>query len=191
MLNNKSDGVLLVVDRYIEISDFEKLNLINRNILEKCEEKSVDNWLMAAIIGCIEGNIQMCLEKKSWFSWYGVHNLSFVSNSSRSNYTFLSIYNFVKSNNTLYNFITKYFNLWHSKEQAVFTYDEYHKTELNKNFQNLLKLINNDIELAVKCSDQEAVNQYRSFKDRLSSPFINSINVTSQDFFIDKKLSLV
>jgi len=166
------------INKYIEISDFGKMNLFNEynNEYNNEERQIVNSFLNACIIGCIEGNIKMCLENKSCVTWLGDCDINFLPDPRHPKYVFLSIYSFVKSNCTYYNFIKKYFDLWHSKEQSYFTYDEYHKIELNNNFQKLLKLINTDIEQALEINDYETVNLYNSLHNKLISSFANNVN---------------
>ncbi|MGB4437674.1 MAG: hypothetical protein WBJ13_00310 [Sedimentibacter sp.] len=164
------------INKYIKISDFGKMNLFNEYSIKNGEQQIVNSCLNACIIGCIEGNIEICLENRSCSTWLGARNISFLPDPKHPKYLFFSIYSFVKSNCTYYNFIKKYFDLWHSKEQSNFTYDDYHKIELNNNFQKLLKLINTDIEQALEINDYEAVNFYNSLHRRLTSVFANNMN---------------
>lgn len=142
MVNSKIGGLKFDIDRYIRFSDFEKAG--DRNFL-------------AAIVGCIEGNIQMDKEN-SRFILLGMYNIK-----CRSKYLFLSIYNFIKSNGELCNFIIKYFNLWHGGGYEEFTYDEYHKNELSENFKILEDLIHEEMKQASEFNDSDAIQKYEDF----------------------------
>ncbi|MEA5096863.1 hypothetical protein SDC9_54211 [bioreactor metagenome] len=155
-----------IVEKYIEISEFEKLKQ------SKCDTccsgfHSDDSYFMAAVVACIEGNVQFCPEEKTWNAWLGNKEINFKPGADA--YIFLSIYDFVKNNKSFFSFITKYFDLWHSKRHSDYTYDEYHKRELKGNFHELTTLINNDLEQAFLHKDYEVASQYFEFKKYLST----------------------
>jgi hypothetical protein len=160
---NKDDK--FYVEKYIEISEFEKLKRSN----DMCcyGFNSDDSYFMAAVVACIEGNVQFCPEKKTWNAWLGCNEINFKPGDK--DYTFLSIYDFVKNNKSFFSFITKYFDLWHSKRHSEYTYDEYHKRELKGNFHELNTLIDNDLKLAFLQRDYKVASQYFEFKKYLSS----------------------
>ena len=174
MSNLRKEEEVFLVNKYIEISDFGKFIAFDEST-KLCEEGCGDKILMAAIVGLIEGNIELCIEKGIWKVWLRNDEVKFNSPSSSSRYIFLSIYNYIKSNNTIFNFIIRYFNLWHSKEHSEFTYDNYHKKELLKNFQDMIKIINMDLEKAHAIDDNDAVLKYKSFKRNISAVFKNSM----------------
>lgn len=161
---NKDDK--FIVEKYIEISEFEKLKQSKWDTC--CSGFHLDDcYFMAAVVACIEGNVQFCSEKKTWNAWLGSKEINFKPGADA--YIFLSIYDFVKNNKSFFSFITKYFDLWHSKRHSDYTYDEYHKRELKGNFYELTTLINNDLEQAFLHKDYEVASQYFEFKKYLST----------------------
>lgn len=147
MVNSKITGIKFEVEKYIEIYDFNKTE--DRNF-----------W--AAIVGCIEGNIQMNKEK-SCFTLLGMYNIK-----CKGKYLFLSIYNFVKTHSEFYNFIVKYFNLWHGGGYEEFTYDEYHKNDLMGNFYMMTDLIFEEMKQADESNDSDVIEKYEDFYMNLS-----------------------
>lgn len=159
---NKNDNIF--VEKYIEISEFNKL----KDSSDMCSGFNPDDsYFMAAVVACIEGNIQFCPEEKVWNAWLGNNKINFKH--GKNDYIFLSIYDFVKNNKSFFSFITKYFDLWHGKNHPDYTYDEYHKRELKCNFHELNVLINNDLEQAFSNCDYKVATQYFRFKKFLSA----------------------
>ncbi len=148
MVNSKITVIKFEVEKYIEISDFDKTD--DRNF-----------W--AAIVGCIEGNIQINKEK-SCFTLLGMYNIK-----CKEKYLFLSIYDFVKTHSECYNFIIKYFNLWHGGRYEEFTYDEYHKKDLMENFNLMADLIYEEMKQAAEFNDVDVSQKYEDFYMNLSS----------------------
>ncbi len=142
MVNNKIVKFRFDVDKYIKFTDFERIK---------------DRNFFAAMVGCIEGNIQID-KKNSRFILLGMYNVK-----CGGKYLFLSIYNFIKSNEKLCNFIAKYFNLWHGSRYEEFTYDKYHKKELYANFKTLENIIYQEMKQAAQCNDIDAVQKYEYF----------------------------
>lgn len=155
-----------LVEKYIEISEFEKLKHSEEDN-DGLGFNSADSYLTAAIVACIEGNIQFCTEERTWNAWLGTSEINFKP--GEDGYIFLSIYDFIKNNKSFFSFITKYFDLWHSKRHSDFTYDEYHKRELKGNLYELKTLINNDLKQAFMRRDYKVARQYFEFKKFLSS----------------------
>lgn len=153
------------VEKYIEISEFEKLK--QSRDMDCSGFNSDDSYFMAAVVACIEGNVQFCPEEKTWNAWLGNNEINFKPGDE--DYIFLSIYDFVKNNKSFFSFITKYFDLWHSKNHSDYTYDEYHKRELKGNFYELTALINNDLKQAFMQRDYKVASQYFEFKKYLST----------------------
>ncbi|MEL7647429.1 MAG: hypothetical protein AAGU76_05020 [Sedimentibacter sp.] len=153
-MSNYLKEEMFPVERYIEITDFERL-------FDDSISGGNGRFLAASLAGCIEGNIQLCVTKKIWSAWLGYNEICCEPINGKPRYTFLSIYNFVKSNKCFFDFLVRYFNLWHGKEFSEFTYDSYHIGELKENYKHLVRMINHDLEQAVKNKDQEVLERYR------------------------------
>lgn len=153
MTNSKIAGMMFCVDNYVDISDFEKLI-----------GKTVNNpSLIAAVIGCIEGIIQPARDK-TYFTIMGMYKVE-----CRGNYLFLNVYNFIKNNNKLFNYIARYFNLWHGGENEDISYDEYNKKDLSNNFNALNELLWEESGLASDLNDEAAIEAYSIFRKCFSS----------------------
>ncbi len=153
MTNSKIAGMIFSVDNYVDTSDFEKLI-----------DKTVNNpSLIASIIGCVEGIIQP-VKDKNYFTIMGMYKVE-----CSGNYLFLSVYNFIKNNNKLFNYIARYFNLWHGREYEDISYDEYNKMDLSNNFNELTELLWEEGKLASDLNDKAAIEAYNIFCKCLSS----------------------
>lgn len=139
------------VEKYIDITEFNHFDNI---------------FFAATAVGIIEGNIQIQREDNriTLFDIYSV-------DCGDSDYTFLLLYNLVRSNRRLYNLIVDYFNVWHGGETEIFTYDCYHKNELNSNFNYLVSLICNELGHAIKNKKYEIVSAYESFLYDMAEEF--------------------
>lgn len=153
MINSKIAGMVFGVDSYIDISDFNSL-------IDKTENNPS---LIAVIVGCIEGIIQPCKEK-THFTIMGMYKVK-----CRNNYFFMNVYNFIKNNSNILNYIVKYFNLWHGCEYEDISYDEYNKKDLSNNFNELAVLMQEEIKLASDLNDVDAIEAYNMFFKGLSS----------------------
>lgn len=159
MINSKIKTIEVGVGNYVDISNIE--SLIN---------KTKNNpSIIAAIVGCIEGIIQTGKDK-TYFTFMGIYKIK-----CSSNYLFISIYNFIKNNNNVFDYIVKYFNLWHGCENEEFTYDEYCMDDLCNNFDGLAALLWEESKLASELNDKEAIEAYNNFSKSLSYLFINSL----------------
>lgn len=136
------------IDNYIGISDFEQL--INDD---------TDPYLIAAIIGCVEGNIQLYLDK-SYFTFINMYQINCTGN-----YKFSNVYGLIKRHRNYYDYIVKYFNLWHGNELNDFNYDEYHKNDLNNSFFEISSLIRKELRMAIENNDQDVINMYRNLQN--------------------------
>ncbi len=153
MTNSKVSEMLFCVDNYIDTSDFGKLI-----------GKISDNpWLIATIIGCVEGIIKPARDK-THFTIIGMYKVK-----CSEGYLFLNIYNSIKNNSKLFNYIVRYFNLWHGNENEDITYDEYNKKDLSNNFMELNELLWEESELASGTNDENAIEAYSVFSKCLFS----------------------
>lgn len=153
MINSKIAGILFGVDNYVDVSDFDRLI-----------DKTVNNpSLIAAIIGCIEGIIQPARDK-TYFAIMGMYKVE-----CSGSYLFLDVYNFIKDNSRLFDYIVRYFNLWHGCEYEDISYDEYNKRDLSNNFNGLTALLWEESKLASELNDKEAIKAYNMFCKSFSS----------------------
>lgn len=153
MANSKIAGMTFSVDEYVDILNFEGL-------VSKTEANPL---LIASVAGFVEGIIQPMRDKK-YFTIIGIYKVE-----CRDNYLFLNIYNFIKNNNKIFDYIIKYFNLWHGCENQYFSYDEYNKRDLCNNFNYLAELLYDERKLASKLKNDRIVEQYNEFYSALSS----------------------
>ncbi|NYB75160.1 hypothetical protein HZF24_13510 [Sedimentibacter hydroxybenzoicus DSM 7310] len=143
MIKSRIAEIVFDVEKYIEIIELNRFN---------------NMFFVVAAVGIIEGNIQVSKEDNR-ITLLDIYNV----NCKNSDYIFLSLYNLIKSNSDLYNYIVKYFNLWHGREFKEFTYDNYHKNELKNNFNQLISLIYDELKYAIKNKDYETISIYESF----------------------------
>lgn len=143
MIKSRIAEIAFDVEKYIEINELNRFN---------------NMFFVVAAVGMIEGNIQVSKEDNR-ITLLDIYNVS----CKNSNYIFLSLYNLIKSNSNLYNYLIKYFNLWHGGEFKEFTYDNYHKIELKNNFNQLISLICDELKYAIKNKDYETISIYESF----------------------------
>ena len=153
MANSKIAGMTFFVDDYVDVLDFEKL-------VDKTE---ADPLLIASIIGCVEGIIQP-VKDKAYFTFIGMYKVE-----CSGNYLFLNIYKFIKNNNKIFNYIVKYFNLWHGCENQDISYDDYNKRDLCNNFNQLAELLCDEGKLALELKDDKLAEEYNAFYNALSS----------------------
>lgn len=172
------------VDEYIKFYDFDNLYENFKNFMEMIDSKNNENhhsyndkFLLATVVGCIEGNIQIDMKNNSWYIWLGQYKSSGILDSNqKSQYILLSIYEFIKNHLEFYDFIIKYYNLWHKSnkhEDHEFIYDKYHKQDIQENFQQLLNIINEDIKKARNIMDNYATEPYKILCGTLVSLFSN------------------
>lgn len=151
MANSKIANMTFCVDDYVDILDFEKL-------VDKTEANPL---LIASIISCVEGIIQP-VKGKAYFTVIGMYKVEYSGN-----YLFLNVYNFIKNNNKIFNYIIKYFNLWHGCENQDISYDEYNKRDLCYNFSKLEELLIDESRLALKSKDYGLAKDYNVFLNTL------------------------
>lgn len=163
-------------DDAIEMFGLEKEQNCNNYIL------NIDKTLLLVIVACIEGNIDLDVNNNSWNIWIGVNNIkNKVDYKGENTYMLLSIYNFIKSNKGISNYIIEYFNLWHNKDDNdEFTYDKYHIDNIRENFSKLISIIKKDINKALTKKDSQVINTY--------SILNNVINKTFQSAVLSKKI---
>lgn len=155
MANLKIKEIRFTVDEYIKYSYFNNLYeyfIEMMDIKDNNVYSSVNKYLLASVVACIEGNVYINFQKKSWYFWSLGKN-EIVNNCCSNSYLLLSIYDYVKSNKDSFDFITNYFNLWHANKNQEFVYDKFHKKELNENFLQLICIIKEDIKTAINRSD--------------------------------------
>jgi len=173
------------VDEYIKFYDFDSLYENFKNFREIIDsEYNVnyhsynDKFLLATIVGCIEGNIQIDRKNNSWYIWLGQYKASGILDSNqKSQYILSSIYEFMKNHSEFYDFTIKYYNLWHKLDKydnPEFIYDKYHKQDIQENFQLLINIINEDIKKARSIMDNYGAEPYRVLCDTLKSLFSKS-----------------
>ncbi|WP_313341413.1 hypothetical protein [Sedimentibacter sp.] len=143
MIKSRIAEIVFDVEKYIEIIEFNRFN---------------NMFFVAAAVGIIEGNIQIFKEDNR-ITLLDIYNVS----CKNSDYIFLSLYNLIKDNSDLYNYIIKYFNLWHGGKLKEFTYDNYHKNELKSNFNHLISLICDELKYAIENNEYETISIYESF----------------------------
>ncbi|WP_326910034.1 hypothetical protein [Sedimentibacter sp. MB31-C6] len=159
-----------IVDNYLSISNFELLlNYIHENTTQ---DEIYNKHLLITIIGCIEGNIQLELQNNSFHMYFNGYNIDGKDKIDCDNYILSSIYNNIKVNSDLNDFIIKYFDLWHGhNENSDFLYDKYHKDYLKENFQILLYAIKEDIKKAGNIKDNDNLNKYQLLLNDLIDKF--------------------
>lgn len=173
MAYQRVDEINFTVDEYIKYSYF---NNLYENFIEKMDLKYYNNFsysnkcLLAAIVACIEGQINIDLQNKSW-NFYNLDKNYILNNNSKNSYVLLNIYEFIKSNKDFLDFITKYFNLWHENKNSEFTYDKFHKKDLKENFQQLISIIQEDIKKAKNESDEHVDEIYSKLYEILINSF--------------------
>ena len=153
MANSKIASTAFFVDDYVGVLDFERL----------VDKTKANPLLIASITGCVEGIIQP-VRDKTCFTFIGIYKIE-----CSSNYLFLNIYNFIKNNNKVFNYIIKYFNLWHGCENRDISYDDYNKRDLCNNFNHLAEILYEEGKLASILKDDRVAEEYNVFYDALSS----------------------
>lgn len=159
MIRNKLAEVDFLVDNYVDIIDFDHIKLDTGN----------DQFYFAALIGCIEGIIQIN-KNKEYITFLNMYKIKLSSK-----YKFMSLYNFIKNNNKYYKYIVNYFNIWHGNNE-VFNYDEYNKKDLMRCFYELASLLIEERNLAEICGDKSVLEAYNFFCNNISSVLSIKIN---------------
>lgn len=184
MLCQITDKIKFTADRYIKFSDFTNLYESCKDIIKMLDTKHneiynsyKDQYLLATIVGCIEGNIQIDVHDNSWHFWLGQYEASCkLDGNYKTKYMLLSIYGFVKNHIEYYDFIVKYYNLWHEIDcfdNPEFVYDEYHIQDIQKNFNQLICIIDEDVEKARNPYDYSVVETYKTIYVSLMRLFNN------------------
>lgn len=145
MLTNKTKVTGFCVDGYVDINEFNDIKL----------EAVNDPFYYAAVIGCIEGIVQINKEHLTFLNMYEI--------KLNSRYKFIELYAFLKSNKKYFEYIVNYFNLWHSGSNELFTYDEYSKDDLTKNFYELSYALTEEKKIAEGYKDARIVQAYNFF----------------------------
>lgn len=148
MITSRIGRIVFDIEKYVNIHDFNHFT---------------NGFLMAAAAGMIEGNIQIN-KKHNFVTLLDIYNIEF----SNTDFIFLSMFNLVKNHSEIYNFIVKYFNMWHSGKFDKFTYDNYHINDLKNNFNELVFLIQEELKCAIKDNNYEVVGIYEGFIDGLA-----------------------
>lgn len=149
MINNKITDVNFFVDNYVNILDFKDLRLGTDN--------NDDDFYIAAIVGCIEGLIQIKKDKE-YLTFINTYKIKLDSK-----YKFLYLYCFIKNNKKYYEYIVNYFNIWHGNNYDEFTYDAYNKKDLINNFYDLAAMLIEEREIAKNYNDNKVFEAYNFF----------------------------
>lgn len=161
----------LISDGYVKFYNFNNLYENFNSLIHNKEYKYnnnynfyCDKYLLATVVGCIEGNIKIDTDSNSWYIWFGQYHAGYkVDSNKKFPYILLSIYEFIKNHIEYYNFITKYYDLWHSVpkyENLEFFYDEYHILDMQDNYKNLLSTMDKDIKTADSNMDNYIIVSY-------------------------------
>jgi len=169
-------------DEYIKFSNFNSLyeSFVDGIDLEDENNFCIsDKCLLATLVGCIEGNIEIDIRNNSYHMWLGKYKVSSkLVGDFKSNYMFFSIYEFVKEHVEFYDYIIKYYNLWHKlnkNDNPEFFYDKYHILDLQRNFQQLILIINEDLNKAKNIMDVCIIEPYKSLYTALIMTFCKPI----------------
>lgn len=181
MLCLKTNNINFVADKYIEISDFDNLYEIFKNFIDMLDSNHKeeyhlynDKFLLATVVGCIEGNIQIDMKNNLWYIWFGQYEASGkLDNNQEQPYLFHNIYDVIKNNVEFYDFIIKYYNLWHESNNPEFTYDKYHIQDIQKNFHQLIYIINLDIKNEKNIMSNYIIEPYKTLYATLIGLFSN------------------
>jgi hypothetical protein len=133
----------MLMERYVSFIDFEDI----MNNME-CD----DPFYVASIVACMESVVQLDKEFMTFINMFSI--------KYNSNYKFYSLYELIKNNSKLYNYIVKYFNLWHMGKHEVFSFDEYSKSDLLSNYYELASLVMEEREYARISNDKEIYDFY-------------------------------
>ncbi len=174
MTYQRVNEVRFTVDEYIKYS----FNSLYDGFIKKMDFNqydspyTADKYLLASIVACIEGQIYIDMQNKTWYFW-NVAKIKELNNNANS-YALLNLYEFMKSNEEFYNFIIKYFSLWHENKNSDFTYDIFHKKDLEENFNLLINIIEEDIKNMQNNKDDNLLEVYNKLYDNLISSFCYS-----------------
>jgi len=171
-----------MANEYTKFNSFDNLYERFKNYIENLDfGKDVayrlyyDKHLLAAVVGCIEGNIRIDVKNSSWYIWYGDNRVSHkIDGKNKFPYILFSICQFLKCNVEYYNFIIKYFNLWHNAkecENSEFSYDEYHFLDMQDNYKQLMTTLNMDIRNAGNNDDSYFAFSYEALCSVLMTLF--------------------
>ena len=139
------------VDTYVNINEFKDIML----------DIGSDTFYFAAAIACIEGIIKI---NKDHLTFLGMYKIKL-----NNNYKFLGLYNFLKNNTKYYEYIVNYFNVWHSNKNELFSYDEYNKMDLIKNYYELECQLIEERELAKFSENDKILDAYSFFCNNLTT----------------------
>lgn len=173
MLDKLNCDTILIEDEYIKFYNFDNLYESFKSFIEKSDFRQNDNYhlyydkyLLATVVGCIEGNIKIDITNNSWHIWFGQYQASYkVENNKKIPYILLSIYEFIKNHVEYYNFIIKYYDLWHrayKKTNPEFFYDEYHILDMKDNYKLLMSTMDIDIKKAGNNLDNCIIFSYET-----------------------------
>jgi hypothetical protein len=174
----------LISDGYVKFYNFDDLYENYESLLRNQEYKynnnhnfCCDRYLLATVVGCIEGNIKIDVESNSWYIWFGQYHAGYkVDSNKKFPYILLSIYEFIKNHDEYYNFIKKYYDLWHcvpKYENLEFFYDEFHIMDMQDNYKNLLTTMNRDLKIAKKNMDNCIIMTYEILYSSLLKLFFS------------------
>nr|WP_312579025.1 hypothetical protein [Sedimentibacter sp.] len=183
--SKSSDETMLIADKYTKFYNFDDLYKSFKDYIEKLNFKKNDNYdlcydkyLLAAVVGCIEGNIKIDTTNSSWYIWFGQYHASYkVDSNKKFPYILLSIYEFIKNHVEYYNFIIKYYNLWHrvpKYENPEFYYDEFHILDMQDNYKQLMCTMYKDIKNAGNNLDNYVIFSYEALYNALVNLFDKS-----------------
>lgn len=166
------DKIKFKTEEYIDVAYYD---MLCERFAQKMETRVIDSiyftnkYLTAAIVACIEGHIYLDADNNSWYSWmFDIRKKP----ESENAYLILNIYEFIEQNNEFFDFITKYFNLWHDVEvDSEFIYDVNHRQDLERNYRDLIYVIEKDIKTAKRKKDNYIVELYNSLGNALINTF--------------------
>lgn len=169
-----------MADQYMKFSDFDLLYEGFVDIIDYEDKINCclgNKYLLSAIIGCIEGTIEINIKENSWHIWLGQHRASSkLDGNFESTYMLINIYQFIENHIGAYDFIFKYYNLWHKldrNDNKEFMYDKYHIQYIQENYRQLMLMINIDIEKAKNIMDDYVFEMYKALYATLIRLFSN------------------
>jgi len=170
--------IRFIEDEYIKFSNFDTLYESFVDGIDLKDENNFcisDKYLLATLVGCIEGNIEIDIRNNSYHMWFGKYKVSYkLAGNFKSNYMLFNICEYVKEHVDFYDFIIKYYNLWHKlnkNDNPEFFYDKYHILDLQRNFQLLIFIINEDLNKAKNIMDVCIIEPYKSLYANLIMTF--------------------
>lgn len=173
----KVDEIKFKADDYIDVAYYDTLYEVFAQKMGKGAGGAIkDKYLLAVFVACIEGHINLDIDNNSWYNWLYAERKNCESEGS---YLILNIYEFIESDRGFFDFITKYFNLWHDEEKDPYCiYDANHKRQLEENFKDLIYVI----EMDIKKAKNKKANYIVELYNKLENVLINTFNKKNYSF---------